>query len=115
MSVAPMRAYPGNIPEWFLGIVEKYVAPTHRDRAVYEYLEANRRQPLTPKQVAILRFIRDHIAFEGYAPSYEELAAQFGLRSLASVAEHLGNLERKGWIERRHNEARSITLTGPTA
>ncbi len=49
----------------------------------------------------------------GYAPSFEEIAEQFGFQSLATVHEHLTNLERKGYIQRAYNESRSIEVLPP--
>lgn len=67
-------------------------------------------EPLTPKQRNLLHFITAYIVREGIAPSNEEIAAYFGFASLATVHEHLTNLERKGRITRRYKEARSIQL-----
>ena len=50
---------------------------------------------------------------QGYAPSFEEIAEQFGFQSLATVHEHLTNLERKGYIRRSYNESRSIEVLPP--
>lgn len=68
---------------------------------------------LTRRQREILDFISAHIADKGYAPSFEEIAARFSFRSLATVHEHLTNLERKGYIERAHNESRAIEVVPP--
>src|SRR5881409_471522 len=69
--------------------------------------------PLTRRQREILDFISTHIESKGYAPSFEELARQFGFQSLATVHEHLTNLERKGYIRRTHNESRAIEIVPP--
>ena len=66
--------------------------------------------PLTRRQKQILDFIQGYIATHGYAPSFEEIAEHFTFRSLATVHEHLTNLERKGYIHRAHNESRSIEV-----
>lgn len=65
---------------------------------------------LTQRQREVLSFISTKIRSVGYAPSFEEIAKQFGFRSLATVFEHLSNLERKGHIRRFRNEARAIEL-----
>ena len=54
--------------------------------------------PLTKRQSEILGFLQNHILEQGYAPSFEEIAERFGFQSLATVHEHLTNLERKGYI-----------------
>ena len=66
--------------------------------------------PLTRRQKQILDYLQSYIVEHGYAPSFEEIAERFAFRSLATVHEHLTNLERKGYIRRSHNESRSIEL-----
>ena len=66
--------------------------------------------PLTRRQREILDFISAQISEQGYAPSFEEIAKRFTFRSLATVHEHLTNLERKGYIRRAHNESRGIEV-----
>jgi repressor LexA len=63
---------------------------------------------LTKRQREILDFIESFIQSEGYSPSFEEIAKFFSYRSLATVHEHLSNLERKGYIRRNYNESRSV-------
>ena len=67
--------------------------------------------PLTKRQKEILDHIEAFIEEHGYAPSFEEIAQAFGYSSLATVHEHLSNLERKGYIRKAYNESRSIELT----
>src|SRR5437773_11498932 len=69
--------------------------------------------PVTRRQREILDYISKHIEEKGYAPSFEEIARQFGFQSLATVHEHLTNLERKGYIRRAHNESRAIEVVPP--
>jgi repressor LexA len=66
--------------------------------------------PLTRRQKQILDYLQEYIGQNGYAPSFEEIAERFAFRSLATVHEHLTNLERKGYIHRAHNESRSIEV-----
>ena len=66
--------------------------------------------PLTKRQKEILDFIHAFIDQHGYAPSFEEIAHSFGYSSLATVHEHLSNLERKGYIRKSYNESRSIEM-----
>lgn len=69
--------------------------------------------PLTRRQKQILDHIEQFIGENGYAPSFEEIAHAFGFTSLATVHEHLSNLERKGYIRKSYNESRSIELVRP--
>ena len=66
--------------------------------------------PLTKRQSEILTYLQTHIHGQGYAPSFEEIARQFNYNSLATVHEHLSNLERKGYIKRAFNESRAIEI-----
>jgi repressor LexA len=66
--------------------------------------------PLTKRQREILTYLGDYSERNGYAPSFEEIADQFNYNSLATVHEHLTNLERKGYIKRSYNESRAIEI-----
>ena len=65
---------------------------------------------LTRRQREILTFLAEYSDDHGYAPSFEEIAERFGYSSLATVHEHLSNLERKAYIKRSYNESRAIEL-----
>jgi len=65
---------------------------------------------LTRRQKGILDYITGYIEDHGYAPSFEEIAAAFDYASLATVHEHVSNLERKGYIRKAYNQSRSIEL-----
>ncbi len=65
---------------------------------------------LTKRQREILDFVESFIQSYGYSPSFEEIAKFFDYRSLATVHEHLSNLERKGYIRKNYNESRSVEL-----
>lgn len=64
--------------------------------------------PLTKRQKQILDFLKEFIDEHGYAPSFDEIRTAFGYTSLATVHEHLTNLERKGYIRRSYRESRSV-------
>jgi repressor LexA len=66
--------------------------------------------PLTKRQRQILDYLNGYAAENGYAPSFEEIAEHFNYNSLATVHEHLTNLERKGYIKRSYNESRAIEI-----
>lgn len=68
---------------------------------------------LTKRQSEILSYVQQQIQDNGYAPSFDEIAERFGFKSLATVHEHLTNLERKGYIHRAHNESRAIEVLPP--
>jgi repressor LexA len=66
--------------------------------------------PLTKRQRQILDYLSSYSSQNGYAPSFEEIAEHFNYNSLATVHEHLSNLERKGYIKRSYNESRAIEI-----
>ncbi len=66
--------------------------------------------PLTKRQREILNYLTLYSEQNGYAPSFEEIAEKFSYSSLATVHEHLSNLERKGFIKRAYNESRAIEI-----
>ena len=66
--------------------------------------------PLTKRQREILDYLTSYIGDHGYAPGFEEIASAMKYASLATVHEHLSNLERKGVIRRSYNESRSIEV-----
>ena len=66
--------------------------------------------PLTKRQREILDYLTSYIGDHGFAPSFEEIASTMKYASLATVHEHLTNLERKGVIRRSYNESRSIEV-----
>jgi repressor LexA len=65
---------------------------------------------LTRRQKEILEYLNEYIDAEGYAPTIEEIAEHFSLRSLATVHKHLTNLQDKGLIRRAWNRSRALEL-----
>jgi len=66
-------------------------------------------RPATPRQTQILTFVRDYTHKNGYSPTYDEIAAEFGI-SKVTVFEHLTILEEQGLISRDRHKARSLQL-----
>jgi repressor LexA len=65
---------------------------------------------LTRRQKEILDYLGEHISERGFAPTIEEIAAHFGLSSLATVHKHLTNLQQKGLVKRAWNRSRALEL-----
>ena len=65
---------------------------------------------LTKKQRQILDYVEEFVETNGYSPSYEEIAEHFGYSSLATVHEHLSNLEQKGFLRKNYNKSRSLEI-----
>jgi repressor LexA len=69
---------------------------------------------VTRRQKEMMDFLDDYIERNGYAPTIEETADHFGLRSLATVHKHLTNLQKKGLIKRDWNRSRALELVPTT-
>ena len=68
---------------------------------------------LTRSQANVLNHIECFIAEKGYSPTLAEIGKEVGLKSLATVHKHLTNLQKKGFLKRGANEARSVEVTEP--
>lgn len=65
---------------------------------------------VTPKQLELLRFIKERINLSGVAPTYGEMAAAVGLSSKGGVSRLVMGLEERGHIRRLPGRARAIAL-----
>lgn len=65
---------------------------------------------LTKKQKRLMDFLQDFQDNHDYSPSYREIAAGLGLRSVASVAEHIDHLVQQGFLKRIAGSARSLEI-----
>jgi repressor LexA len=65
---------------------------------------------LTPKQLALLTYLRDYERERGYAPTLQELADHFGVSKI-TIFEHVGVLRGKGFLRQHRYRARSLKLT----
>jgi repressor LexA len=66
---------------------------------------------VTPRQMDVLKFIRDYRARRGYSPTMQEIGDYLGL-SKVTVFEHVGALERKGLLQRGpKHKARSLLVS----
>jgi repressor LexA len=62
------------------------------------------------RQRQILDFISQYIQTKGYSPTLQEIAKALGVRSLATVHEHLETMEKKGIIKRYDGAVRGIEI-----
>ena len=69
---------------------------------------------LTPKQLKILKLIRDSRVRRGYSPTMQELADQLDV-SKVTVFEHVEALIKKGALVREANKARSLSIVDGVA
>ena len=72
-----------------------------------------KKDELSPRQQAILDFIKDHTQSAGYPPTIREIGEAVNLTSSASVQYQLDNLVSKGLIRRGDNSGRAIELVIP--
>ena len=56
------------------------------------------KKDLTKIQKNILNFLIDQIKGKGIPPTLAEVATRFGYRNRATVQQHLGAIEKKGFI-----------------
>ena len=63
---------------------------------------------LTRRQREIYDFIRSFVSEKGYSPSLEEIGAEFGLSSVATVHKHVHHLVEKGFLRKSWNRSRSV-------
>jgi repressor LexA len=68
---------------------------------------------LTRKQQQVLDFIRKRQQTHGQTPTFQEIADQFGFRSLNSVTGHLRLLRQKGCLDAEAGKARSLRIVSP--
>lgn len=68
---------------------------------------------LTPRQQQTFDFLRDFTSRHQHSPTMEEIGNHLGLRSPATVHNHLVALEQTGLIRRMKNVARSIEIVSP--
>ena len=68
------------------------------------------KKSLTERQKEILAYVRSYARKRNNWPSFRDIQAHFGFRSLNAVMGHLRALERKGAITRMPSQARTFRL-----
>ena len=53
-------------------------------------------QPTEKRQIAVLRYIYNHVNEQGYPPTVREICQAVDLSSTSTVHGHLARLEKKG-------------------
>ncbi|MFN3603694.1 MAG: transcriptional repressor LexA [Leptonema sp. (in: bacteria)] len=64
---------------------------------------------LTEKQQAILKYICSYLEIKGYPPSIREIAEEFNITPKGAY-DHLKALEKKGFIKTEKNKSRAIEI-----
>src|SRR3989338_1955262 len=65
---------------------------------------------LTKKRKEIFDFIKTFSKKRGYSPSIPEMAKHFG-RAIATIHEHIQNLEEDGYLRKKENKRRGIEIS----
>jgi repressor LexA len=69
---------------------------------------------ITPRQMEVLRLVRDYRRSHGFSPTLKELAAELGV-SKVTVFEHLSVLQKKGLLKRSKHKVRSLEIADDVA
>jgi repressor LexA len=69
------------------------------------------KKDLTKIQKNILDFLIEQIKGKGIPPTLADIAKHFGYRNRATVQQHLGAIEKKGFIKKNPKLSRGIELT----
>jgi len=68
------------------------------------------KQPLTPKQLKTLKFLKQFSERKGYMPSLLEIGKRFKLTSKSSMWMRVYYLEQAGYIKKKRYHRRSIII-----
>ena len=68
------------------------------------------REKATKKQQELLQYISDFLKDHDYAPSYREIMAALGYKSVSTVAVHVDGLITKGYLTKSDKSARSVRI-----
>lgn len=69
---------------------------------------------LYKRQRALLEYIGQYMAKHGFSPTLTELAGAMGVSSVATIHEHIQNLEKKGVIKKWDGVIRGIEILDKT-
>ena len=70
-------------------------------------------KPLTDQQQRVLEFLEDFSRRQGFPPTLREIGQGLSLANVNAVRGHVQALERKGYITREADKARSIRVVRP--
>ena len=66
---------------------------------------------LTDRQRSILDFINEYVEDNGFPPSVREIGRHFGIYP-ATVQDHISALERKGYLQKKKFQSRTLSVRG---
>ncbi|MDZ7632078.1 MAG: S24 family peptidase [Gemmatimonadaceae bacterium] len=67
---------------------------------------------LTPTEDKVYQYLIEFLAANSYQPSIREIGRQFDIKSTKTVSDILGNLARKGYIQRNQARSRGLRILG---
>ena len=67
-------------------------------------------KPLTNQQLKVLQYIDKHVQAKGFPPTLQEIGTAIGLTNVNAVRGHVLALEKKGYITKAPDRARSIQI-----
>jgi repressor LexA len=67
---------------------------------------------LTPTEEKVYQYLIEFLAANSYQPSIREIGRQFDIKSTKTVSDVLGNLARKGYIQRNQARSRGLRILG---
>ena len=70
-------------------------------------------KPLTNQQHKVLQYIDKHLHAKGFPPTLQEIGMAIGLTNVNAVRGHVLALEKKGFITKAPDRARSIQIIKP--
>lgn len=70
------------------------------------------RAPLSPVERDVYHFLLDFLSEHTFQPSVREIAKQLKIPSTKSVADLLGSLAKKGYVERAAGRSRGVKIVG---
>ncbi len=76
----------------------------------YATIQMSSNNILTPKQTRIYQYIQKCRRESNTAPTYREIAEEFGFKSPKAAEDHVSALEKKGYVRRRCGRSRGIEL-----
>ena len=106
----PMRERILEVSEWLRCGYDPQEAAVMLERIARSLPSAVQLDPLSKRQRKVFDWVRAFGNKHGRPPIQQEIADAFGYRSISTVTEHLGHLQDKGWITRKHNVS-GITIT----
>jgi len=72
-------------------------------------------RPLTNRQRTIFEFLSEHVHERGFPPTLREIGKAVGLSNVSAVRGHVEALEKKGYIAKDPEKARSIRIVHPVS